>query len=151
MSKVYFNLASGTFQQDWTNTGLITGDDDWSGVPGIEGFEGQGLTASPGENAGAVLGDSAVAGDLHAIANQLTPTSVFTGGVAEFQLGDPTTALQGSGTADAPHIVLYLNSSGRQNIVLSFVARDIDISIDDAIQQIAVQYRVGETGAWINL
>ena len=28
------------FGQDWTNTGLITADNDWSGVPGIIGHRG---------------------------------------------------------------------------------------------------------------
>ncbi len=37
------------FAQDWSNTGLITTSDDWSGVAGIEGFRGDGL-ASTGAN-----------------------------------------------------------------------------------------------------
>ncbi|MBK8425636.1 MAG: hypothetical protein IPL27_06455 [Lewinellaceae bacterium] len=32
------------FSQNWTNTGLITVNDDWSGVPGIQGRRGDGLT-----------------------------------------------------------------------------------------------------------
>ncbi|MFN0278122.1 MAG: hypothetical protein ACKVRN_05905, partial [Pyrinomonadaceae bacterium] len=31
------------FTQDWTNAGLITVDDDWSGVPGIIGYRGDDL------------------------------------------------------------------------------------------------------------
>ena len=30
------------FAQDWTNAGLIIANDDWTGVPGIEGFRGAG-------------------------------------------------------------------------------------------------------------
>jgi hypothetical protein len=41
MSKVYFNLAGGNLSQNWSNTGLITGSDDWSNVPSFEGFLGQ--------------------------------------------------------------------------------------------------------------
>ncbi len=40
---------------------------------------------------------------------------------------------------------------GRSNVVFSFDARDLDSSADNAVQPIAVQYRVGETGAWTNL
>ena len=36
MSNIYFNLASGSLTQDWSNTGLITANDNWSGVPSIE-------------------------------------------------------------------------------------------------------------------
>jgi len=28
------------FSQDWSNTGLITVNDDWSGVPGVIGYRG---------------------------------------------------------------------------------------------------------------
>src|SRR5438132_12519091 len=34
------------FSQDWSNTELITEDDDWSNVPGIIGCNGRGLTAT---------------------------------------------------------------------------------------------------------
>ena len=36
------------FAQDWTNTSLITTNDDWSGVPGVVGFRGDNLTSSTG-------------------------------------------------------------------------------------------------------
>src|SRR5262245_30447488 len=151
MSKVYFNLAGGNLSQNWTNTGLITTNDDWSNVPGFEGFLGQDITTATGANPGSLLSDSAVASDLDLIANQTTPNSVSTGGVAEFEIADPTIALNGSGTADAPHLVMYLNATGRQNVTVSFSARDLDGSGDNAIQPLAVQYRIGETGAWTNL
>ena len=32
------------FSQDWSNTGLITTDDSWAGVPGVIGYRGDGLT-----------------------------------------------------------------------------------------------------------
>ena len=36
------------FAQDWTNPGLIATNDDWTGVPGIQGFLGQGITGATG-------------------------------------------------------------------------------------------------------
>ncbi len=36
------------FAQNWSNAALITVDDDWTGVPGIEGFRGDNLTAATG-------------------------------------------------------------------------------------------------------
>ena len=36
------------FTQDWANTGLITTNDDWAGVPGIMGFRGDNLTTTTG-------------------------------------------------------------------------------------------------------
>jgi hypothetical protein len=85
------------------------------------------------------------------IANQTSPNTLFTGGVAEFQLTDPTIALNGSGTADAPHIILYLNTTGLSNITISYNLRDLDGSADNAIQPVAFQYRVGSSGNFTNI
>ena len=151
MSQIYFNLAGGNLVQDWSNTGLITTNDDWSNVPSFQGFLGQDITTTTATNPGTLLTDSAVANDLDAIANQTNPNTVTAGGVAEFEIADPTIALQGSGTADAPHLVMYLNATGRENVVVSFNARDIDGSTDNAVQPIAVQYRLGASGPWTNV
>ena len=36
------------FAQDWSNTGLITVNDDWGSVPGIIGYRGDALTSASG-------------------------------------------------------------------------------------------------------
>src|SRR5262249_12064334 len=146
------------FSQDWTNTGLITTNDNWSGVPGIEGYLGQDITTSTGTDPQTLLGTSALAGDLTVLANQ-TSTTITNGDVAEFhttsQPGAPgsnsTIALQGSGTADAPYVLLYLNTIGQSNINISYNLRDIDCTTDNAIQQVALQYRIGNSGNFTNI
>src|SRR5215470_14319094 len=152
MSKTYFSLASGSLVQDWSNPSLITSNDSWAGVPSIEGYLGQDITTATGADPRTLTGDSSVANDLDVIANQ-SNTSITNGGVAEFDgIANPTIALQGSGTADVPHLVLYLDATGRQNVRVQFNARDIDATAnEDAIQQINVQYRIGETGTWTNV
>ncbi len=140
------------FSQNWTNVGLITANDDWSNVPGIVGFLGNYDTVGAPTNVDArSLLTPFVTNDIDVIANQTMPDTVATGGVAEFEIANPTIALNGSGTADAPHIVLYLNTTGQSNIRVSYNARDIDGSIDNSVQQIITQYRVGSTGDFINV
>ena len=150
MSNSYFNLASGPLQQNWSNAGLITADNNWSGVPSIEGFIGADLVTTIGANAGGVTASSPPS-DLQVLANRNNPISTLLGGVAEFAIANPTIALQGSGQADAPHLILYLDATGQHDITVAFNARDIEAGNDNAVQQIAVQYRIGETGPWINL
>lgn len=157
LQSVRANNAAQTlpFSQNWTNTGLITANDDWSGVAGIEGF----------------LGDRAASGTtsdidpqtiveplttIDVVANQTNPNTNTAGGVAEFQAtlqttSNQTIALQGSGTADHPNIVLYLNTTGLTAINVSYNLRDIDCSVDNAQQQVALQYRVGASGNFTNL
>jgi hypothetical protein len=146
MSTVYFNLADSDFSQDWSNPDLITTNDNWDGVPSIVGFRGDNLTGTTGVNPQTVTGTSPVV-DVNA--NQ-TAVTFNTGGVTEFALPNPTVALAGSGTARAPYLAIYLNASGRENIVLSFNARDLETT-DNAVQPIAAQYRLSDTGSWIDL
>jgi predicted extracellular nuclease len=146
------------FSQDWSNNALITTDDNWSGVPGIEGYLGQNLTSANDVDPRTVLGTSATAGDLDVIANQTATTST-SGGVAEFHTTsqpapagtNSTIGFQGSGTADAPYILLYLNTTGQSSINIAYNLRDIDCTTDNAAQQVALQYRVGSTGNFTNI
>jgi hypothetical protein len=148
------SLADGTYQtlpftQNWTNIGMITANDDWSGVPGIIGYRGDDVTASTGTDPQTLTGDGTVTVDVNA--NIATPSTFISGGVIEAEITDPTIALQGSGTGDAPHIVLHLNTTGLQNITVSYNLRDIDASPDTARAPVALQYRIGNAGAWTNV
>ncbi|HEX4891530.1 MAG TPA: endonuclease/exonuclease/phosphatase, partial [Alphaproteobacteria bacterium] len=149
MSKIFHDLASGDLIQNWSSTGLITADDNWDGVASIEGYRGDELVAATGIDPATVTGTSTV---LDVIANQTNPNGLSTGGVAEFDgIANPSIALNGSGTADAPYLVIYLNATGRENVRVQFNARDLDGSSDNSIQPIAVQYRTGGSGAWSNV
>lgn len=138
--------------QDWSNTGLIVTNDDWSGLwngsYGIIGYRGDFLGGGSGVDPQTVLGDSTVV-DVNA--NQLNPNAFTTGGVAEFHLADPTIALQGSGTAAAPYLLLSFAATGYRDISISYTLRDIDGSPDNSVQQLALQYRLGAAGGWTNL
>ncbi len=140
------------FAQNWSNAGLITVNDNWTGVPGIEGFLGDDASTTTAPYAS---GDPqtvvTVFGAQDVIANQTTPNTNTTGGVAEFAITDPVVAFQGSGTADAPYLILYLNTTGASNINVAYNLRDIDGSADNSIQPVALQYRVGNTGNFTNV
>ncbi|REJ81051.1 MAG: hypothetical protein DWQ36_13515 [Acidobacteria bacterium] len=139
------------FSQAWTDTDLITADDDWSGVPGIVGYRGDDLTSSTGTDPRTILADgSATPEDVNE--GESTPSSFSTGGLAEFELSDPVVALAGSGTADAPHLVLHLDTTGESGIWVSYRVRDLeDATGDDAISQLALHYRVGGAGSYVDV
>lgn len=135
------------FAQGWGDTGLIARDDDWSGVAGVVGFRGDGLTAAAGADPRAVVADgSGTPVDVNA--NETDPRAVgLAAGVAEFELSDPVVALQGSATASAPHLVLAVDTRGRSGVTVRYRLRDVDpSSIADAVQPAALQYRVGDSG-----
>ncbi|KRC18259.1 ExeM/NucH family extracellular endonuclease [Acidovorax sp. Root217] len=150
MTTVYHALSTSNFAQDWTNLStLITTANDWSGVPSIVGYRGDDLTTVTGTDPQTVLAGTATPQSATLLdAN----TASTTGAVGVFStLPNPVIAMQGSGTADAPHLVIHLNATGRKDIVVSYTLRDIDATTDNAAQAVALQYRVGDTGDFVNV
>ena len=138
------------FSQAWSDVGLITANDNWSGVPGVIGYRGDDLTTATGTNPQTILADGTTT-PVDVNANQSNPSGFTTGGVAEFELDNPTIALNGSGTADAPFILISLNTTGSPNVTVSYSLRDLDGSGDNAVQPVAVQFRVGNAGNFTDL
>src|SRR5262249_25877261 len=139
---LYHVLKNGPLTQDWSNTALITSDNVWDNVTGIRGYRGDGL-ASAGNDPQIIVADGPLT-PLNVIANQSNPDGLITGGIAEFDgIANPVVALQGSGTADAPQLVLHLDTIGTTGVRLKFNAIDVDGSTDNAIQKVAVQWRIG--------
>src|SRR5207253_6900289 len=84
------------FTQDWSNTGLVTTDDNWSGVPGIIGYRGDDASAGTAVDPQTVTQDLSAVVDVNA--NRSDPNTFITGGISEFDgIANPVVALQGSG------------------------------------------------------
>lgn len=150
----YFELFGGSpLTQDWTDTNQITVDDNWTNVLSIQGFRGDNLTTGIGVDPQTILVDGQ-ATPLDVNANQTNPNTFNTGGVTEFEIANPTVALKGSATADAPHLMIYLDTTPcpvSKSISISYNVRDIDGSANNAVQQVALHYRIGTTGTFENV
>ncbi len=142
------------FSQDWSNTELITQDDDWSNVPGIIGYSGKGLTADlpPHPDPQTILADGSDT-PVNVWANRYDPNMADDiKGVAEFDgIDNPVVALQGSNTAPAPHIVISINTIAAANIHVAYNLRDLEASDDDAVESVALQFRIGSSGDYTNV
>lgn len=138
------------FSQDWTNTSLLSVTNDWSAIPGIVGHRGDNLTGGTGTDPQTLLQDD-TAPVLSVSVNQTAPDTFNTGGTAEFELADPVVALTGSGTADAPYLLVSVATTGLTSIRVQYNIRDLDGSADNAVQAVALHYRVGTTGAFTNV
>ena len=137
--------------QSWADRAQITADDDWSRLSGIVGYRGDGLVAEPGKDPRGVSGDGS-ATPIDVAANRTDPRAVgLAAGIAEFELANPVVAIQGSATASAPHLVMSLDTRERSGVTVRLLLRDIDATAHDAVQSVAVQYRVGATGAFAPL
>lgn len=139
------------FSQDWSNTTLVTVDNDWSNVTAIIGYSGNNFVAVVDTDPQTILADDSTP-VVNVIANR-SLTGLTTGGVAEFDgITDPVAALQGSGAAKAPYIKIFLDTTGVNQVKLSYAVRDIDgTTTDNSVQQVALHYRVGSSGSFTNL
>ncbi|MDQ3797993.1 MAG: carboxypeptidase-like regulatory domain-containing protein [Acidobacteriota bacterium] len=150
----YIEISSGSpYLQNWSNTNQISTDDNWTGVVAIEAFRGDGLAPAPGTDPRTILADSPN-NPLDVNANQTNPATSTVEGVAEFEIADPVVALKASDTATAPNLVIHLNTSAGcvgKPIVVGFRLRDIDDSANNAVTQIAAQYRIGGSGNYTNI
>jgi len=132
--------------QGWSDTGQISVEDDWSGVAGIVGYRGDGLVGEPGSDPRGVTAEGSGT-PVDVTANLTDPRAVgLVAGVAEFELPDPVVAIQGSATASAPHVVISLDTRGRAGVTVRMLVRDIDATAHDAVEPVALQYRVGASG-----
>ncbi len=138
------------FSQNWSNTGLITTDNNWSGVPGIVGYRGDGMSGATGVDPQTILQDGSTT-PVSVIANQTNPNILTSGGIGEFELTNPVVGFQGSGTARAPHLVISINTVGATNIAVKYNLRDVDGSGDNSAQPVALHYRVGSAGNFTNI
>ena len=144
----YHPLASSAFTQDWTDVSLIVANNDWADVPSITGYQGDGLSLTAGSDPRVATGG--ILGAVQVAANQ-KDLATAPAGVAEFNIPDPVVALKGSGTAIAPSLLLHLNTVGVVGTEVRFNLRDIDNTVNNTTDQFAVQYRVGDTGAFQNV
>ena len=77
-------------------------------MPGVVEFLGRDAATGTGVDPQTLLMDSGVARDGEDVIANASEANLIDGGVGEFQGADfpnPVVAIQGSGTADAPHIV----------------------------------------------
>src|SRR5262245_14347124 len=114
------NLAVSNFYQNWNDPTLITANDNWSGVPSVVGYLGDD-TFGESVDPQTILTPYST---INVIANQGNNTTLTTGGVAEFDsftFGvNKVVALQGDASADAPNLVVSVNTTGRTNIWISY-------------------------------
>ena len=127
-------------KEDWSDISRIIKDNDWSAVPGFVGYRGDKLAGKPGVSPQQIVTDGSST-PVGVIANQKNPT-LRTGGVAEFDgIANPTIALRGSATANAPFLLVNLDTRGKRNISVSYKLRDLDASTNNAVAPVALQYR----------
>jgi cysteine-rich repeat protein len=136
--------------QSWTDTALLAESNDWSTCPGFLGRRGNQLITTEGvDPQSALAGGDATQVSLHA--NRTDADSTEVPGVAEFELADPIVGLHATNLADAPHLVLALDTTGSAYVRVVYDVVDLDGSDDDSASPLALQVRAGGAGPYTNV
>lgn len=149
----YFQLESNDFQQDWENTGLITSNNTWTGVPFLYGFGSDRSGSTEGIDPRTLTGYTTSTSIVTANASNATVT---TGGIFELQSGtqiggNPTIAFQGSSSVDAPYLLMRLNTVRCTAAQLQYRLRDLNPANTSAVQQVDVQIRTPDSGNFTSI
>jgi hypothetical protein len=155
---IYFPLSPvNSFSQNWSNTGLITTNNDWSGVPSVIGY------AAVAGGFGFGIDPQTITTDFYSntpfvFANLTNPNSTTSGsgatGFAEFELSNPVVGFRPTVSRSAPNLDIRLDTTAcaLNNIRVSYNLRDIDAGGNNAVAQVALQYRIGSAaGDYTNI
>ncbi|HLM03011.1 MAG TPA: carboxypeptidase-like regulatory domain-containing protein [Pyrinomonadaceae bacterium] len=161
----YYNFSSGnlslTLTADPASADLIAVNNDWSSIPHVEGYRGDDL-APEGTDPQTVTSTETgmdfplpLTPSTYIQANKGNTSAVNNGGLAEFDRAPDVNNIcygfQGNVQADNPYMVFYINTTGRFGINMSYRVRDVDAGNNSSVSAIALQYRLGESGPFINV
>jgi uncharacterized protein len=136
------------FLEDWSDTSRIDQNNDWSHVPGVLGRRGNNLITAEGVDPQTVLADGGQT-MLSVLANK-QQLNGEQGALAELEAVDPMIAMQANQAADAPHLLLYVDTRGATLVHVAYELVDLDNG-DDNVTPVALQYRVAGTAAFTNV
>jgi hypothetical protein len=146
---VYFPLSPiNSFWQNWSNTGLIQANNDWSGAPSTIGY------AAVAGGFGFGIDPQTITTDFYSntpyiFANITNPNSTTTGsggtGLAEFEIANPVVGIRSAVSRYAPNLDIRLDTTGctTNDIRVHYNLRDIDAGGNNSVAQFALQYRIG--------
>lgn len=149
-NSTYHPLASGAFMQDWSSPSFPA-DDDWSAVPSIIGYRGDGLAPTAGTNPATIVAPGT--GTDFIVDAGVSELPIFhpSNGITQFVGSYQSIALAGTDAVQAPNLVLHLDTRGTRNVRLSMELIDAVLWPSLTVQPLAVQYRVGTTGNFTNI
>lgn len=146
-------IAAFPYSQDWSS---LTATSTWADFPGVEGFSaGTSIAGSNQPNTtdvGTLTAEGTLTSNLVLRTGTAAPNTDSNGGVLVYpNLTDKTVALSATGSVTTPLLVFHLDTTGKSGIGVDYDIKDLDSSADDQPTRVALQYRVGTSGAYTNV
>jgi len=151
-ASVSAKISTFPYSQNWSG---LTTTSTWADFPGVEGFSaGTSIAAANLPNTtdvGTLTAEGTLVSSLVARTGN-TPNSDSNGGVLTYGAAtDRTVALSATSGITTPMLVLHLDTTGQSGINVAYDVQDLDGSADDQPTRVALQYRVGTSGAYTNV
>lgn len=148
-------ISSFPYTQDWSG---LTSTSTWADFQGVEGFtSGTSIAAANLSNStdvGTLTAEGTLTTSLALQTSTAVPNTVATGAVLGFPAvptASRTVALGATGAQTTPHLVFHLDTTGKSGFTVDYDVQDLDSSADDQPTRVALQYRVGNSGAYTNV
>ncbi len=152
-ASVSSTISSFPYTQDWSG---LTATSTWADFPGVEGFTtGTSIASSNQPNTtdvGTLTAEGTLTSNLVVRTGTAAPNGDSNGGVLAYpNVADKTVALSATGSVTTPLLVFHLDTTGRSGFRIDYDVQDLDSSADDQPTRVALQYRVGTSGAYTNV
>jgi 5'-nucleotidase len=146
-------ISSFPYTQDWSG---LTATSTWADFPGVEGFTtGTSIAASNLPNTtdvGTLTAEGTLTSNLVVRTGTAAPNGDSNGGVLAYpNIANKTVALSATGSVTTPLLAFHLDTTGRAGFSVDYDVQDLDSSADDQPTRVALQYRVGTSGAYTNV
>ncbi|KRB73017.1 hypothetical protein ASE01_19765 [Nocardioides sp. Root190] len=151
-ASVSAKITTFPYVQDWST---LSSASTWGDFDGVEGFSTTTTisAANPANttDVGTLTAEGTLVSSLSLQAAN-TPNTVSTGGVLAFHSAtNKTLALSATGSITTPLLVFHLDTTGESGIGIEYDVQDLDSGTDDQPTRVALQYRVGTSGAYTNI
>lgn len=143
----YRGLVNGDLEQPWTSKSEISINHNWSLVSNIVGYNGAGLTSGTGTDPQLLVAEG---GAQHVSANHTSLTTSTSVVIAEYE-NFGTIGVRPHTSGNAPYFVFHVSTLNANNVRVQYSLRDLDTRTNTAAQPFALQYRLGETGDFVNV
>ncbi|KQV71561.1 hypothetical protein ASC64_06025 [Nocardioides sp. Root122] len=146
-------ISSFPYTQDWSG---LTATSTWADFPGVEGFT-TGTTIAAGNlpnttDVGTLTAEGTLTSNLVIRTGTAAPNGDSNGGVLAYpNVANKTVALSATGSVTTPLLAFHLDTTGRSGFSVDYDLQDLDSSADDQPTRVALQYRVGTSGAYTNV
>ncbi|HWJ09179.1 MAG TPA: Ig domain-containing protein, partial [Nocardioides sp.] len=151
-ASVSTKISTFPYVQSWNG---LTSTSTWADFPGVEGFTTAATIAPSNQPNTTDVGSLTAEGTLTSALTLLagtTPNTNSNGGVLGYHsAADRTVALSATGTFTTPLLAFHLDTTGESGVGVAYDVQDLDSGTDDQPTRVALQYRVGTSGAYTNV